>query len=72
MLDRGDIGVDMTLDVEGDRCAFCEAVVDPGLPEMERMCTHCQRTVCGMCGVRQYLHDGDYIACLECVHDGPG
>ena len=70
MYDRGDIDVEMTLDTEGERCAFCDGVMDTGLPEMERMCLRCRRGVCGKCGVRQYLQDGDFVACLECVLDG--
>jgi len=69
--DRGDMDVEMTFtDREDGRCTFCESPVDEGLGEEERTCLQCARTVCGKCGVRQYLSEGDYVACLECVQYG--
>jgi len=66
-LDRGELDVEMTLPDE-THCAFCDSSVDAGLPDEESSCLQCARTVCGKCGVRQYLLQGDYVACLECVH----
>jgi hypothetical protein len=68
MVDREDVDVEMG-DGDDAKCDLCEGYVDAGLPETERTCLRCGRMVCGKCGVRQYLHDGDYAACLECVHD---
>jgi hypothetical protein len=70
MLNRGDVDVEMALDAEGETCAFCDTRVDSGVPEIETTCLRCRRGVCGKCGVRQYLPDGDYVACLECIHEG--
>ena len=64
---RRDVDVEMTVPNDANRCAFCESFVDEGLGEEERTCLQCTRTVCGKCGVRQYLSEGDYVACLECV-----
>jgi len=69
MFDRGDVDVEMPLRTEGESCAFCDGVVDVGLAEMERICLRCRRGVCGKCSVRQYLQHGDFVACLECLHD---
>jgi len=68
--DRGDVDVEMTSPDDGS-CAFCEGTVDMGMgvPD-EYLCLRCSRVVCGKCGVRQYLSEGDYVACLECIHAG--
>lgn len=52
------------------QCAFCECAVDENLLEDEYSCLRCARIVCSKCGVRQYLSEGDYVACLECVYQG--
>lgn len=51
-----------------ERCSFCESLIEAGLAEEERTCLQCARSVCGKCGVRQYLSEGDFVACLECLH----
>jgi hypothetical protein len=68
--ERGDVDVEMIAADDVGRCAFCESSVDGGLGEEERTCLQCARIVCGKCGVRQYLSEGDYVACLECVQHG--
>jgi hypothetical protein len=70
MVDREDVDMEMVIEADEGNCDICEGNVDAGLLETERTCLRCGRGVCGKCGVRQYLHDGDYTACLECVHDG--
>jgi hypothetical protein len=70
MADRGDVDVEMVRDADEGSCDICEGNVDAGLVDTERTCLRCERRVCAKCCVRQYLHDGDYAACLECVHDG--
>jgi DNA-directed RNA polymerase subunit RPC12/RpoP len=69
--DRGNVvDIEMSLDDAG-RCSFCETSVDTTrMAEEEYLCLACGRTVCGKCGVRQYLSEGDYVACLDCVHQG--
>ena len=57
-------------DDNDERCAFCDSLIETGLSEEEATCLQCARVVCGKCGVRQYLSEGDFIACLECVHHG--
>ena len=60
----------MTLD-DADHCSFCEARIDTiAKGEEEYLCLGCERAVCGKCGILQYLSQGDYIACLDCVQQG--
>ena len=66
--DHGNVDVAMTLPEEGGVCSFCESTIPEVLLEQEVSCLRCARSVCGKCGVRQYLSTGDYIICLECVH----
>ena len=67
---RGEVDIEMTVDDAG-HCSFCEASLDISTKgEEEYLCLSCGRTVCGKCGVMQYLSQGDYIACLDCVHQG--
>lgn len=54
-------------DNDNERCSFCESLIGSEIPEEERTCLQCARSVCGKCGVRQYLSAGDFVACLECV-----
>ena len=68
--ERGDADVEMSLPDSNGRCSFCETPVDLDLLEEEITCLHCTRIVCGRCGVRQYLSEGDYVVCLECMHLG--
>jgi len=67
--DSGNVDIEMNMDDAG-HCSFCETVVDMSAGEEEYLCMACGRTVCGKCGVRQYLSEGDYIACLDCVNQG--
>jgi len=60
----------MTSPEDDGRCSFCERVIEGEVNEAERTCLQCGRSVCGQCGVRQYLHEGDFVACLECVQHG--
>jgi hypothetical protein len=66
--DRRD--VEMTAPEDDERCGFCDSLVETGLSEEEVTCLQCARVVCGKCGVRQYLSNGDFVACLECVRRG--
>lgn len=62
----------MTSAGDDGRCSFCDSPIDMSLLQEEVQCLHCERTVCGRCGIRQYLSEGDYVLCLECVHKGDG
>src|SRR5271156_4511094 len=68
--DRGEVDIQMTSPEDGGRCAFCDRVIEAEVTDEERTCLQCARSVCGQCGVRQYLHDGDFVLCLECVQHG--
>ena len=49
-------------------CSFCDSLIYTRLSEEDVTCLQCARIVCGKCGVKQYLSEGDFVACLECIH----
>jgi hypothetical protein len=63
---RGD--VEMSCEVYEKICSFCDGPIDSRLALEETICLQCTREVCGKCSVRQYLSQGDFVACLECIH----